>query len=271
MSPGNNAHISAFQTEMLDDTGAKSEFFICILPRNSRRKNSLAAEEKSGIFSFAHLFMNRERGSLHTPVFTLLEWYRAGAPYQRLIEDCMGLLARTVAAAGSRDLRFGGHVADPFEEPEILTVAEAFDRFAGIDLLATLKGPEPDRAALAAAARNHGLRIVADDSWSDIGQQDPGGEDRAGNSAMAARRSSWTIRRARQRARQIAGRHAFRVSSLELYACGVELANGFGELNDPGATAAAVRNGNGGEAQDLWRGLSDRRGFLAGSRDHARG
>jgi len=35
-----------------------------------------------------------------------------GEPYQRLIEDCMGLLARTVTAAGSRDLSFGGHIAD---------------------------------------------------------------------------------------------------------------------------------------------------------------
>ncbi|MGH6848718.1 MAG: amino acid--tRNA ligase-related protein, partial [Methylocella sp.] len=125
VSPGNEAHISAFQTEMLDDTGAKSRFYLHTSPEFALKKLLAAGEMR--IFSFAHVFRNRERGRLHHPEFTMLEWYRAGEPYQRLIEDCMGLLARTVAATGSRDLRFGGHVADPFEEPEILTVAEAFD------------------------------------------------------------------------------------------------------------------------------------------------
>ena len=149
-------------------TPEQNQGFICIPRPEFAAKKLLAAGED------AHFFLSRmcsgtaNGDRLHHPEFTMLEWYRAGAPYQRLIEDCMGLLARTVAAAGSRDLRFGGHVADPFEEPEILTVAEAFDRYASIDLLATLKRSEPDREALAAGARKHGIRIVADDSWSDI-------------------------------------------------------------------------------------------------------
>jgi elongation factor P--(R)-beta-lysine ligase len=228
MSPGINAHISAFQTEMLDDTGAKSNFYLHYSPEFAAKKLLAAGEER--IFSFAHVFRNRERGRLHHPEFTMLEWYRAGEPYQRLIEDCMGLLARTVAAAGSRDLRFGGHVADPFEEPEILTVAEAFDRYAGIDLLATLKGSEPDRAALAAAARNHGLRIVADDSWSDIFSKILAAkvEPQLGHGRpviLMDYPASEAALAKLQEDRRFAER-------FELYACGVELANGFGELTD---------------------------------------
>ncbi len=227
VSPGNQGHISAFGTSMLDDTGAKSRLYLHSSPEFAAKKLLAAGETR--IFSFAHVFRNRERGRLHHPEFTLLEWYRAGEPYERLIEDCMGLLARTVAAAGSRDLRFGGHVADPFADPDILTVAEAFDRHAGIDLLATLKGP--DRQALAAAARNHGIRTVADDSWSDIFSKILAAkiEPQLGHGRptilMDYPASEAALAKLQQDTRF--------AERFELYACGVELANGFGELTDP--------------------------------------
>ncbi|HEY8032569.1 MAG TPA: EF-P lysine aminoacylase EpmA [Methylocella sp.] len=226
-SPGNQTHISAFQTEMLDDTGAKSKLYLHSSPEFAAKKLLAAGEER--IFSFAHVFRNRERGRLHHPEFTMLEWYRAGAPYQRLIEDCMGLLARAVAAAGSRDLRFGGHVADPFEEPEILTVAEAFDSYANIDLLATLK--ESGREALAAGARDHGIRTVADDSWSDIFSKILAAkiEPQLGHGRPTIL-MDYPASEAALAKLQGDPRFAER---FELYACGVELANGFGELTDP--------------------------------------
>jgi lysyl-tRNA synthetase class 2 len=228
VSPGNEAHISAFATSMLDDTGAKSRLYLHSSPEFSAKKLLAAGEVR--IFSFAHVFRNRERGRLRHPEFTMLEWYRAGEPYQRLIEDCMGLLARTVAAAGSRDLRFGGYVADPFAEPEILTVAEAFDRYASIDLLATLKGSEPDREALAASARNHGIRTIADDSWSDIFSKILAAkiESQLGHGRPAILMDYPASEAALAKLQEDA-RFAER---FELYACGVELANGFGELTD---------------------------------------
>jgi elongation factor P--(R)-beta-lysine ligase len=227
VSPGNQAHISAFRTEMLDDTGAKSRLYLHSSPEFAAKKLLAAGEPR--IFSFAHVFRNRERGRLHHPEFTMLEWYRAGEPYQRLIEDCMGLLACAVAAAGSRDLRFGGHVADPFEEPEILTVAEAFDRYARIDLLATLKGS--GREALAVGARDHGIRTVADDSWSDIFSKILAAkiEPQLGHGRPTIL-MDYPASEAALAKLQEDTRFAER---FELYACGVELANGFGELTDP--------------------------------------
>ncbi len=228
VSPGNEAHISAFRTEIVDDSTTKSTLYLHSSPEFAAKKLLAAGEER--IFTFAHVFRNRERGRLHHPEFTMLEWYRAGEPYQRLIEDCMGLLARTVTAAGSRDLSFGGHIADPFEEPELLSVAEAFDHYAGIDLLATLKGPEPDRAVLAAGARGHGIRIVADDSWRDIFSKILAAkiEPQLGHGRPTIL-MDYPASEAALAKLQDDPRFAER---FELYACGVELANGFGELTD---------------------------------------
>lgn len=229
VSPGNEAHISAFCTELIDDTGAQTSFYLHSSPEFAAKK-LLAAGEKR-IYSFAHVFRNRERGRLHHPEFTMLEWYRTGEPYQRLVEDCMGLIARTAAAAGSRELSFGGHVADPFAEPEIVTVADAFDRFAGIDLLATLgsAGPSPD--ALAAVAREHGIRIADDDSWPDIFSKIMVAkiEPQLGHGRPAVL-MDYPASEASCAKLQSDPRFAER---FEFYACGVELANGFGELTDP--------------------------------------
>ena len=142
----------------------------------------------------------------------------------------MGLLARTVTAAGSRELRFGGHFADPFAEPEILSVAEAFDRYAGIDLFATLDEPESGRAALAAGASSHGIRIAADDSWRDIFSKILSAkiEPQLGHGRPTIL-MDYPASEAALAKLQEDPRFAER---FELYACGVELANGFGELTD---------------------------------------
>jgi len=229
VSPGNEAHISAFSTQIIDPAGVGSTLYLHSSPEFAAKKLLAAGEER--IFTLAHVFRNRERGRLHHPEFTMLEWYRAHEPYQRLIEDCAGLLAATAAAAGSRDLRFAGSLADPFAEPEILSVAEAFDRFAGIDLLATIGGAGPDRDAFAALARKCGLRIVEDDSWSDIFSKmlSEKIEPRLGH-GRATILMDYPASEAALAKAQADKRFAER---FELYACGVELANGFGELTDP--------------------------------------
>ena len=114
------------------------------------------------------MFRNRERGALHAPEFTLVEWYRSGEPYTALMADCAALLREAAQAAGTWHFSFRGRSADPAAEPERLSVAEAFGRFASIDLLATLDGGEGDRDGLAHAAHAAGIRIADDDTWGDI-------------------------------------------------------------------------------------------------------
>ena len=121
---------------------------------------------------------------------------------------------------------------DPRAPAERLTVAEAFARFAGIDLLATLDADgEGDREALAEAARRAGLRVAADDSWSDIfsGILVAKVEPRLGRGRATILMDYPIGEAALARPSPRDGRVAER---FELYACGVELANAFGELTD---------------------------------------
>ena len=113
------------------------------------------------------MFRDRERGDLHLPEFTMLEWYRAGAPYDAIMADTVVVIAHAAQATGIGHVRLPRPDCDPFAEPELLTVAGAFERFAGIDLLSTISGSEGDRAALAEAARGK-VRVADDDTWSDI-------------------------------------------------------------------------------------------------------
>ena len=98
----------------------------------------------------------------------MLEWYRANEPYDVLMDDCAALLAEMARAAGAKEFRFRGKTINPLAEPERVTVAEAFARHAGVNLLGTIQGGRGDSKALAAAAAKAGVATAADDSWIDI-------------------------------------------------------------------------------------------------------
>jgi lysyl-tRNA synthetase class 2 len=228
-SPGNEAHLHAFATELHDPAGDHARLYLHTSPEFACKKLLAAGERR--IFTFARVFRNRERGVLHHPEFTMLEWYRADAPYQALMDDCAAVMGAAADAAGTRSFTFRGRSCDPRAAPDRLSVAEAFDRLADIDLLATL-APEPDRDRLAAAARSAGIRVADDDTWSDVFSRvlvervEPNlGIERptilqdypAAEAALAQRKASDP---------RLAER-------FELYACGIELANAFGELTDP--------------------------------------
>jgi lysyl-tRNA synthetase class 2 len=223
VSPGNEAHLHAFATEMLGPDGGRAAMYLHTSPEFACKKLLAAGERR--IFDFARVWRNRERGDLHAPEFTMLEWYRAEAPYQALMADCAALLALAAETAGARRFEFRGRGIDPFAEPERITLAEAFERYAGIDLLATLS----DRDALAAVA---GVRTAPDDTWSDIFSRVlvEKVEPNLGNGRASILYEYPAPEAALARPTQADPRVAER---FELYACGVELANAFGELTDP--------------------------------------
>jgi lysyl-tRNA synthetase class 2 len=232
LSPGNEAHLHAFATEAVGPRGAAAGLYLRTSPEFACKK--LLASGERQIFEFARVWRNRERGPLHHPEFTLLEWYRAEAPYTQLMRDCAELLALAAETVGARRLDYRGRTADPFAQPERLSVAEAFDRFAGIDLLASV-APDgsTDRERLARAARAAGVRVAADDTWSDMFSRvlveriEPLlGLNRA-TILYEYPTPEAALARSVTRDRRVAER-------FELYACGVELANAFGELTDPG-------------------------------------
>jgi lysyl-tRNA synthetase class 2 len=218
-APGAEVHLTGFATEWELPDGESQERWLHSSPEFAMKK--LLAGGMPKIFQFARVFRNAEGSALHHPEFTMLEWYRAGAGYETIMADCKALLAST----GVEELRWADHVCDPTAEPERLTVAEAFVRHAGVDLFATLGSAE----ALSGAS---GIAMHAGDSWEDVFFRIMFDkiEPRLGMGrptilceypiSMAA------LARAKPGDPGVAER-------FELYVCGVELANAFGELIDP--------------------------------------
>jgi lysyl-tRNA synthetase class 2 len=135
-------------------------------------------------------------------------------------------------AAESTMLKYRDRSADPFVAPERLTVAAAFQKFAGIDLMATLPNGQPDTAKLAAAAQAVGIQLASDDTWSDIFSRilvekiEPALGFGRPTLLQEYPVAEAALARVSPRDPRVAER-------FEVYACGVELANGFAELTDP--------------------------------------
>ena len=228
ISPGNETHLHAPRTELTGGDGARATRYLRTSPEFAAKKLLAAGETK--IFEFARVFRDRERGDLHLPEFTMLEWYRADASYDAVMADTIVVIAHAAHATGIGRFSFRGREADPFAEPELLTVAAAFERFAEIDLLATIRNGVGDRLALAAAA-NTRVRVTDDDTWSDIFSKVlvEHVEPNLGQGRLTVLFEYPAPEAALARTKSADPRVAER---FEVYACGVELANGFGELTD---------------------------------------
>ncbi|MEO6382348.1 MAG: EF-P lysine aminoacylase EpmA [Nitrobacter sp.] len=228
VSPGNETHLHAPRTALTTPAGDQVTRYLRTSPEFACKKLLAAGEQK--VVEFARVFRDRERGVLHLPEFTMLEWYRTGSSYDVVMADCIAVIARAAAATGIGTFSFRARHADPFAKPELLTVAAAFDRFAGIDLLATIADGEGDRAALAAAAQGR-VRIADDDTWSDIFSKVlvEHIEPHLGQERLTVLFEYPAPEAALARINPVDCRVAER---FEVYACGVELANGFGELTD---------------------------------------
>jgi lysyl-tRNA synthetase class 2 len=231
VSPGNEAHLHAFGTEIIGNAGERRPLYLHTSPEFACKKLLAAGETR--IFDFARVWRNRERGPLHHPEFTLLEWYRTNEPYEQLMVDCADLLRLAAETVGAKTLSYRQVSSDPFQEPERLSLQEAFQRHAGIDLLATVAPDgETDRDGLAYAARTCGVRIADDDVWQDIYSKvlvekvEPNLGMGRPTILCEYPISEAALARPKASDPRVAER-------FELYACGVELANAFGELTDP--------------------------------------
>jgi lysyl-tRNA synthetase class 2 len=229
VSPGLEPHLQAFATELHDPRDGTMRRYLHTSPEFAMKKLLVAGMPQ--IWQLAHVYRDGERGSTHHPEFSMLEWYRAGASWPALIPDCVGLLRACQAAAGDA-LTWRGATADaglPWQE---ISVAEAFQRHCGIDILATAPDPlTPDAALLAAEARRIGTERHPGDDWEalyfrifldriepQLGLGSPTIlHDFPASMAALSRRNPDDPRLAER---------------FELYVCGLELANAFGELTD---------------------------------------
>jgi lysyl-tRNA synthetase class 2 len=266
LSPGNETHLHGFSTELVTGDGTRHPAYLHTSPEFAMKKLLAGGEER--IFALARVFRNRERTALHAPEFTMLEWYRVGGSPFDLMEDCAAVLRLAAQAAGAARLRFRGREADPFGNYERLSVREAFVRYAGVDVFgdgpsvmaseatpsssSVIAGRADDHggagslrfarddgergglcppASLAEACARHGLRTAPDDTWSDLFSRLL--SEKVEPNLGLGRPTFLTDYPASEAALARLNPQDPRVAErFELYACGVELANAFGELTD---------------------------------------
>ena len=226
LSPGAEVHLGGFSTLWGDPTKPRvdhEERWLHTSPEFAMKK--LLAGGLPALFQFARVFRNGENSELHSPEFTMLEWYRVNVDYEKIMEDCAALLRLVSATVGAKELRWKDKVCDPNASPERVTVAEAFKRHAGVDLLATVG----DARALERAA---GLSVRESYSWSDVffrimlEKIEPNLGVGRPTILCEYPISMAALARAKSSDPRVAER-------FELYCCGVELANAFSELTDP--------------------------------------
>jgi lysyl-tRNA synthetase class 2 len=229
-SPGNEAHLHAFETKLRTTAGEGRKVYLHTSPELACKKLLAAGETK--IFDFARVFRNRERGPLHVPEFTMLEWYRTNEPYESVMADTLNILQIAAETTGIARMSFKGRECDPRGDAERLSVADAFSRHAGIDLLATLSDRgKGNRESFAKAANRANLEIADSDTWADIfskilvARVEPNLGIGAPTILFEYPRCEAALARATPHDPRAAER-------FELYVCGVELSNGFGELTD---------------------------------------
>jgi len=216
-APGEEVHLAAFATERVSPDGAREKLWLHTSPEFAMKK--LLAGGAGPIFQFARVWRNGEGSDLHAAEFTMLEWYRPGATMADLIDETFQLLRAVlppVARCRGVETALSGY--------ETLTMADAFARHVGADVLAT----EGDAAALAAQA---GARRREGEGWEDLffrlllERVEP----RLGR-AVPTFLTHWPAAQAALARRDPADPRV--AERFELFVCGIELANAFVELTD---------------------------------------
>ena len=224
ISPGNEVHLHAFATPFVNPfTDERQDFYLHTSPEFSMKKLLVAGVPK--IFQLAHVFRNSET-SRHHPEFSMLEWYRAGARLDAIKEDCVNIVRAAATASGIKTFAAQGMICDPFLDWETLGVPEAFQRYAGIDLLATVG----DVALLREQVLRANIRASDEDNWEELlcvmGEVI---EPLLGKTRPTFLCDYPVSMAALARPKRDDPRLAER---FELYICGYELTNAFDELTD---------------------------------------
>lgn len=230
VSPGNEAHLHAFRTEWRSEAGHRRPLYLHTSPEFAMKKLLAAGERR--IFSFAPVFRNAERGPLHSPEFTMLEWYRAGEPYETLFDDCDRFLKIAAEVTQSWNWRWRDRTCDISRKFDWTTLHQAFFQFVGIQLDDVMHDGGVDLPAMRREAERIGVRVAPDDTWSDLFSRILG--ERIEPYLGLYRPEMLIEYPTHEAALARPCAHDKRVAErFELYVAGVELANGFGELTDP--------------------------------------
>lgn len=132
--PPAESYVDVLETTLYDQTRKATKAYLYTSPEVPLKK--LLTAGIGNCFSLTKTFRNMEMPSrLHNPEFTMLEWYRVGADYRLAMEDCERLLVSLCQLInGTEQLIYQGETIDISQPWERLSVAEAFDRWASVDL-----------------------------------------------------------------------------------------------------------------------------------------
>jgi lysyl-tRNA synthetase class 2 len=219
-------HIDAPVVEIGAGTGSERRF-LQTSPELPMKRLLAAGLER--IYQIAPVFRDGDLSERHRPEFRLLEWYRRDAPWTALLDDCERLLRCCARAAGLGSVLLCGGSAIDLDAPfRRLTVDQAFREHAGFSVLEAL---QPDQ--LRRQLTRLDVHFAASDSWDDLFHrlfltrveprilEDPRPVFLTHYPAPLAALARLSPEDPRTSER------------FELFACGLELANGFGELTDP--------------------------------------
>ncbi|MBU0859321.1 MAG: EF-P lysine aminoacylase GenX [Alphaproteobacteria bacterium] len=224
--PVMDTHIHGFGTDLIGvDLQFKKRLYLHTSPEFAMKKLLVAG--MPAIYQICHVFRNAEGSTRHSPEFTMLEWYRAGAGYDEIAADTVGLLRACAQAAGVTHFRYKDFACDAFAEAEYLSVRDAFVKYAGIDLDLYLT----DRDGFAAVIAAQGIRVADDDRWDDLFFRVMAEkiEPVLGMSVPTILKDYPISMASLARPCPHDPRYAAR---FEVYVCGIELANAFDELTD---------------------------------------
>lgn len=224
--PCADMHIHGFKTEYFSPNLNKfKDYYLHTSPEFDMKKLLVAGLPK--IYQICKVYRNGESTKLHSPEFTLAEWYRSDTDYTAMMDDCARLLRKIADDLGIKAYTYGKNACDPKLKFDVTTVAQAFDKYAEIDLKPCLS----DRNVFAQKAKDIGVRVIDNDGWDDIFHAVMAEkiEPHLGMGAPSILCDYPVSMACLSKKKADDPRFAER---FELYVCGIELANAFTELTD---------------------------------------
>lgn len=226
VTPVMDPHIHGFKTQLVEpDLQTAHEMYLHTSPEFAMKKLLVAGMAR--IYQLCPVYRNGDMSRLHSPEFMLLEWYRTQSDYHAMMQDCEDLVRAMAQEIGKMDVVHKDLRCDLSQPFERISVAQAFERYANIDLHAYLH----DRDGFAACIMDQGIRVADDDAWDDIFFHVMAEriEQHLGKGRGCILYDYPAAMASLSRKKPEDPRYAER---FELYLCGVEIANAFSELTD---------------------------------------
>ncbi len=211
-APSDEVHLKCFQA---------GPYYLHTSPELAMKKLLVAGEQN--IFQICHTYRDEPISQTHYPEFTMLEWYRTQTDYTAMMRDTIGVVRACCKKCGVQELHHNGQSANPFKRWQKLTVAQAFKKYAGVNLWAKDLKSEAERI---------GLTCAPSDTWEDVFFRIMLNkvEDKLGYGVPTILCEYPIQLGALARAKP---NHPRVCERFEAYICGVELCNAFSELTDP--------------------------------------